>query len=437
MISAKRSGILSLLDEQCRLNSCTNATFANQVYSNLAGHDRLNANRTQRANHRFTISHYAGPVEYSTDEFLEKNKDELPRSASDLLSCSQASDLLVQLGANMAMVDSSKNTGSRKSKSLHSNTIASQFTSQLKMLSTRIDATTPHYIRCLKPNEDLVPGVYDKAVIADQLKCNGILEAIRVSRIGYPQRFTIRAFIDRYSILNGSKSRPTTSRQHKIRNEKEACAQLVQSIAKQLSPKPVAAAPPPAKHFPCPSPSLRRISSVKVAKENFEQRSFRSKPSYDFACIGIQIGKTKVFLCQKAFDSLERLLSEKKCSAATRINSIVRGFLGRERFRKLMKEHLQALVAAEQAEETTRLEVQAKKLSAMRRAQKEEEVRRAAARMQQFEEHRHRIQPRRDLINKFNEFSRSARQIKEPSPKKFRWKQIGPNWVKTEWFEIS
>eukprot|EP00814_Leptocylindrus_danicus_P000315 CAMPEP_0116024712 /NCGR_PEP_ID=MMETSP0321-20121206/12508_1 /TAXON_ID=163516 /ORGANISM="Leptocylindrus danicus var. danicus, Strain B650" /LENGTH=1027 /DNA_ID=CAMNT_0003496551 /DNA_START=100 /DNA_END=3180 /DNA_ORIENTATION=+ len=425
LISAKRTGILSLLDEQCRLNTCTNATFANQVYSTLASHDRLEANRTQRANNRFTVSHYAGPVEYTTDEFLEKNKDELPQSASELLSRSQANDLLVQFGANMAMMDSSKKKGLRKS--LHSSTIASQFTSQLKMLSTRIDATTPHYIRCLKPNEDLIPNVYDKAVIADQLKCNGILEAIRVSRVGYPQRFLIQAFVDRYSILHGSKPHRTKAGRPKIRNEKEVCAQLVQNIVKQLLPKP-AAVPPLAKNFPCPSPSLRRLGSVKLAKENFEQRSFRSKPAYDFASIGIQIGKTKVFLCQKAFDSLERLLSERKSSAATRINAIVRGFLGRLRFHKLMIEHLRALEAAKWAEDTTRREVQAQKLSAMRRAREEEEVKRAALRMQKLEEHRQKRQPRRDLINKFNEFSRSARQIKSPSPKKYRWKQVGPNW---------
>eukprot|EP00957_Ditylum_brightwellii_P046835 3554716-Ditylum_brightwellii.AAC.1 len=65
--------------------------------------------------------------------------------------------------------------------------VGGQFSSQLRLLRSRIDVTRPHYIRCLKPNDDLIPDCFEPAVVADQLRYGGILEAIRVSRIGYSQ----------------------------------------------------------------------------------------------------------------------------------------------------------------------------------------------------------------------------------------------------------
>jgi hypothetical protein len=47
------------------------------------------------------------------------------------------------------------------------------------------------------------------------------------------------------------------------------------------------------------------------------------------AKIGIQIGKSKVFLRHKAFESLERLRSQKQFGAAVKINSVCRMFLAR------------------------------------------------------------------------------------------------------------
>ena len=76
-----------------------------------------------------------------------------------------------------------------------------QFASQLKHLRTRIEATSPHYVRCLKPNDELIPYNFDHVIIADQLRCAGVLEAIRVSRVGFPHRYSHHDFLALYSIL--------------------------------------------------------------------------------------------------------------------------------------------------------------------------------------------------------------------------------------------
>ena len=85
--------------------------------------------------------------------------------------------------------------------SVATKSVGAQFSTQLAQLRSRIDTTAPHYIRCLKPNDDLVPDSFDPKMIVDQLRCGGVLEAVRVSRAGYPTRYPHNVFKARYYIL--------------------------------------------------------------------------------------------------------------------------------------------------------------------------------------------------------------------------------------------
>lgn len=85
--------------------------------------------------------------------------------------------------------------------------VGAQFSAQLSQLRSRIDVTVPHYIRCLKPNDELVPDSFDPKMIVDQLRCGGVLEAVRVSRAGYPTRYPHDVFKARYYILGDAKDR--------------------------------------------------------------------------------------------------------------------------------------------------------------------------------------------------------------------------------------
>lgn len=103
--------------------------------------------------------------------------------------------------------------------------VGSQFTSQLAQLRNRVNKTTPHYVRCLKPNDDLLPDDFHPMVIADQLRCAGVLEAIRVSRVGFPQRYAHAAFLQRYHMLATSAKRSKKGFNHA---KKGACQVLVE-----------------------------------------------------------------------------------------------------------------------------------------------------------------------------------------------------------------
>jgi hypothetical protein len=79
--------------------------------------------------------------------------------------------------------------------------VGAKFSEQLKDLRSRINATAPHYIRCLKPNDELLPDEFDPKQIVEQLRYSGVLEAVRVSRAGYPTRYLHGQFMSRYYML--------------------------------------------------------------------------------------------------------------------------------------------------------------------------------------------------------------------------------------------
>jgi myosin heavy subunit len=79
--------------------------------------------------------------------------------------------------------------------------VCAKFAEQLVDLRKRINATSPHYIRCLKPNDELLPDDFDPKQIVEQLRYSGVLEAVRVSRAGYPTRYSHGHFISRYYML--------------------------------------------------------------------------------------------------------------------------------------------------------------------------------------------------------------------------------------------
>jgi len=95
--------------------------------------------------------------------------------------------------------------------SVATKSVGAQFSMQLAQLRSRIDATVPHYIRCLKPNDELIPDSFDPRRVVDQLRCGGVLEAVRVSRAGYPTRYPHEVFRARYYILGDPNDKSVAS----------------------------------------------------------------------------------------------------------------------------------------------------------------------------------------------------------------------------------
>ncbi|CAA0823245.1 Myosin-12 [Striga hermonthica] len=189
LIEKKPGGIIALLDEACMFPKSTHETFAQKMYQTYKAHKRFSKPKLARTD--FTINHYAGDVTYQADHFLDKNKDYVVAEHQALLTeskCSFVSNLFPQLAEE----------ASKQSKF---SSIGTRFKQQLQSLMETLSTTEPHYIRCVKPNTVLKPGIFENFNVLNQLRCGGVLEAIRISCAGYPTKRTFDEFIDRFGML--------------------------------------------------------------------------------------------------------------------------------------------------------------------------------------------------------------------------------------------
>jgi myosin heavy chain 6/7 len=92
---------------------------------------------------------------------------------------------------------------------------------QLGKLMRTLDATYPHFVRCIIPNEVKTGGILDANLVLHQLHCNGVLEGIRICRKGYPSRMSHQDFLQRYFVLA-----PAAARQLENEPAKAAAAIL-------------------------------------------------------------------------------------------------------------------------------------------------------------------------------------------------------------------
>lgn len=198
LFETKPLGLLSLLDEESTFPNGTDLTFANKLKQHLHSNSCFKGERDKA----FCISHYAGEVSYDTTGFLEKNRDLLHIDSIQLLaSCSCnlpqifASKMLSQSDALEGSTYRSSPVDSQKL------SVATKFKGQLFQLMQRLGNTTPHFIRCIKPNSLQLPSTYEQGLILHQLKCCGVLEVVRISRSGYPTRMSHQKFAKRYGFL--------------------------------------------------------------------------------------------------------------------------------------------------------------------------------------------------------------------------------------------
>ncbi|CAA2998159.1 myosin-6-like [Olea europaea subsp. europaea] len=190
LIEKKPGGIIALLDEACMFPRSTHETFAQKLYQTFKNHKRFSKPKLARSD--FTLAHYAGDVTYQTELFLDKNKDYVIAEHQALLcssKCSFASGLFPP----------STEESSKQSKF---SSIGSRFKQQLQSLLETLSATEPHYIRCVKPNNLLKPAIFENHNVLQQLRCGGVMEAIRISCAGYPTKKPFYEFVDRFGILS-------------------------------------------------------------------------------------------------------------------------------------------------------------------------------------------------------------------------------------------
>ncbi|PIO36898.1 hypothetical protein AB205_0222040, partial [Aquarana catesbeiana] len=204
----KPMGIMSILEEECMFPKASDVTFKAKLYDNHLGKTnnfQKPRNPKGKPEAHFALVHYAGTVDYNILGWLEKNKDPLNETVVGLYQKSSLK-LLALLFANYSASDSAdagKGKGAKK-KGSSFQTVSALHRENLNKLMTNLRTTHPHFVRCIIPNERKAPGEMDNPLVMHQLRCNGVLEGIRICRKGFPNRILYGDFKQRYRILNPS-----------------------------------------------------------------------------------------------------------------------------------------------------------------------------------------------------------------------------------------
>merc|ERR1719162_1573669 len=82
-----------------------------------------------------------------------------------------------------------------------SQTVAMMFREQLDKLVDDLNKTNPRFIRCIKPNANKQAQEFDSRDVLRQLRCAGMLEAIRIRRAGYAVRRPFKEIFTRFRLL--------------------------------------------------------------------------------------------------------------------------------------------------------------------------------------------------------------------------------------------
>lgn len=285
LIEAKL-GILDLLDEECRVPKGTDQNWAQKLYKQNASSAHFQ--KPRMSNISFIIIHFADKVEYQCDGFLEKNRDTVYEEHINILKASEfplVADLFHEKEdtpvpkSSRVNVRAAKTTPKAPNKE-HRKTVGHQFRNSLQLLMETLNATTPHYVRCIKPNDVKEAFSFDSRRAVQQLRACGVLETIRISAAGYPSRWTYTEFFSRYRVLMKKSDMAKA-------DKKLVCKNLLETLIKETDM--------------------------------------------------FQFGKTKIFFRAGQVAYLEKLRADKFRSACIKIQKTVRGWLQRVRYRKIRK----------------------------------------------------------------------------------------------------
>eukprot|EP00004_Rigifila_ramosa_P018132 TRINITY_DN447_c0_g1_i1.p1 TRINITY_DN447_c0_g1~~TRINITY_DN447_c0_g1_i1.p1 ORF type:complete len:2271 (-),score=688.57 TRINITY_DN447_c0_g1_i1:82-6540(-) len=199
--------IIGTIDEQCRLKPNSNPeTLASAIHTKYGSHPRVEAPKVGRGaqnlskKEAFLIKHYAADVTYKTANFLDANDDSIHQDLMQIINSSTNPMLLKfsELDVNAALTrggtpqkgaaaapakgGSAGPTGGRF------NSVASQFAQSLRALVNSMNNTVCHFIRCIKPNQKQVPDLFEELSILDQIRCNGMVDALSLMHAGFPTR---------------------------------------------------------------------------------------------------------------------------------------------------------------------------------------------------------------------------------------------------------
>ena len=187
-------GIIAVLNEECRRPKGNDTAFVSKLKTMNKDLSCLVSERLHRPS-EFAVEHYAGPVKYDATSFVQKNMDKIP---NDLLDCAAQSTNDIIAKELQAAADN-KDGVAKGGKSLV--TVSTKFRQQLSSLMLNISKTRTRYIRCIKPNPEKEPFKMNLMSSMEQLRCAGVIAAVTISRMAFPNRLMHETAVERFRCL--------------------------------------------------------------------------------------------------------------------------------------------------------------------------------------------------------------------------------------------
>uniref|UniRef100_A0A8K9WS03 Osteoclast-stimulating factor 1 n=1 Tax=Oncorhynchus mykiss TaxID=8022 RepID=A0A8K9WS03_ONCMY len=182
-------GIMSILDDVCATMHAkgegADQTLIQKLQAGISSHEHFNS-----WNKGFIVHHYAGKVSYDVSGFCERNRDVLFNDIIELMQSSEFAFIKTLFPENLEAEKKGRPT-----------TASSKIKKQANNLVQTLMKCTPHYIRCIKPNETKKPRDWEDTRAKHQVEYLGLRENIRVRRAGYAFRRAFAKFLQRYAIL--------------------------------------------------------------------------------------------------------------------------------------------------------------------------------------------------------------------------------------------
>ncbi|XP_072554810.1 unconventional myosin-Va-like [Paramormyrops kingsleyae] len=369
LIEAKM-GILDLLDEECKMPKGSDDSWAQKLYNT---HLKMSSlfEKPRLSNKAFIVQHFADKVEYQCEGFLEKNKDTVNEEQITVLKASKF-ELLVELfqdedkstspvgppsGGRTRLSVKPNRTHPGLSSKEHRMTVGLQFRNSLHLLMETLNATTPHYVRCIKPNDFKLPFTFDPKRAVQQLRACGVLETIRISAAGFPSRWTYQEFFSRYRVLMKQKDVLT--------DKKLTCKKVLEKLIKdedkyQFGKNKIFFRAGQVAYLEKLRADKLRAACIRIQKtircwlqrkkylrmKNSAVTIQRHVRGYQARCLAKFLRQTRAAIIIQKYQRmfLERKRYKQQLAAALIIQCILRAYMARQQYRMLLREHKATII---------------------------------------------------------------------------------------------
>merc|ERR1719397_743982 len=190
LLEDKAKGLFRLMDDQIRNKPSTDALFdflfknwgKNKALSRAKAPKRKKGSKNTKF-YGIKLNHFAEPVVYLLDRFLDKKADAIHPDTQKMFKKSK-NELVKEIGGKSW----STGGGAKKKKKAKFTSVVSVFHKGISTLMRNLKMTEPYFVRCVNPNKKKSSKEWNPKLVEKQLRCGGLLEALQVLTLGYPTR---------------------------------------------------------------------------------------------------------------------------------------------------------------------------------------------------------------------------------------------------------